>query len=117
MIKLEYKDIFDNNKTKELLIKKQSISEEYSEKSLFALIVDGKSMQPNILDKEVIVVDLSQKILLDEKIYVVHFEGKMWVKKYDETSQNFISINPEFSHLVYNKDEVHIVGKVLEISR
>ncbi len=74
-------------------------------------------MQPKILDKETIVIDLSQKILLDEKIYVLHFEGKMWVKKYDESSKNFISINPEFSHLVYNKDEVHIVGKVLEISR
>ena len=74
-------------------------------------------MQPFIQDREVIAVDLSQKILLDEKIYVVHFEGKMWVKKYDEKNEIFVSINPEFSHLIYKEEDVYIVGKVLEIIR
>lgn len=70
-------------------------------------------MQPVINDRAVIVVDLSQKKLLDNGIYVLHYEAKMWVKKYDMKTETFVSINPSFSHLVYKKDDVHVVGKVL----
>lgn len=93
------------------------VKEEFKKESLFALVVDGKSMQPKIKDKEVIVVDLSQKELLHKKIYVVYFENKMWVKKYDKTNKIFVSINPDFSHLIYKANKVHIIGKVLDISR
>ena len=113
MIHLQYTDIFDENKIKELSFSKDSIKESFNEKSLFALIVDGKSMEPLIKDKAVIVVDLSQKKLLDEAIYVIYYKAKMWIKKYDKTINCFVSINPDFSHLIYKKDDVHLVGKVL----
>ncbi len=70
-------------------------------------------MQAVINDKAVIIADLSQKELNDEAIYVVHHGAKMWVKKYDKQNKIFISINPDFSHLVYKEDEAHIVGRVL----
>ena len=70
-------------------------------------------MQPVINDKAVIVADLSQKELIDEKIYLVYYEEKMWVKKYDEKQQLFYSINQDFTHLIYPKDEVHLVAQVL----
>ena len=89
------------------------INKDFVQTSLFALLVDGKSMQPVINDRAVIVVDLSQKELLDNDIYVLHYEAKMWVKKYDSKNQTFVSINSDFSHLVYKKDDVHTVGKVL----
>ena len=41
------------------------------------------------------------------------YENKMWIKKYDGKKEVFISINKEFSHLVYAKEKVHIVGRVL----
>ena len=112
-IYLEYTDIFDENKTKELVFSKHLLSSGYNEKSLFPLIVDGKSMQPVINDRAVIVADLSLKELINEKIYLVYYADKMWVKKYDDKKEVFISINPNFSHLVYQKDEVHLVARVL----
>jgi len=112
-IELEYTDIFDENKTKKLLFSKHLIKSEFTEKSLFPIIVDGKSMQPVINDRAVIVADLSLKELVDDKIYLVYYEEKMWVKKYDKEQEIFFSINPDFAHLVYKKDEVHVVAQVL----
>ena len=70
-------------------------------------------MQPIINHKAVIVTDLSKKELLDSSIYVLYYENKMWVKKYDLNSKTFVSINPNFSHLVYKEKDVYIVSKVL----
>ena len=113
MINLEYTDIFDNNKIKELVFSKHLLTSKFNEKSLFTLIVDGKSMQPMINDRAVIVADLSLKELLNDKIYLVYYEEKMWVKKYDSENKIFFSINPDFSHLVYKKADVHLVAQVL----
>ncbi|MDO6828573.1 S24 family peptidase [Poseidonibacter sp. 1_MG-2023] len=113
IINLEYIDVFNNKETKKLTFSKHIIKSNFEEKSLFALLVDGKSMQPIINDQAVIVADLSNKILENEKIYLVYYENKMWVKKYSLENKNFYSINPEFSHLVYKDDEVKIVAKVL----
>jgi phage repressor protein C with HTH and peptisase S24 domain len=112
-ITLEYVDVFDENKTKTLSFSKHLIKESFNEKSLFANQVDGKSMQPVINHKAVVVSDISNKILVDEAIYLLYYENKMWIKKYDGKKEVFISINKEFSHLVYAKEKVHIVGRVL----
>ena len=113
MIRLEYTDIFDKNKIKEVVFSKHLLNSTFNEKSLFTLIVDGKSMQPVINDRAIIIADLSKKELLNDKIYLVYYEEKMWVKKYDSENERFISINPDFSHLVYKKDDVHLVAQVL----
>ena len=113
IISLEYTDVFDDNKTKELIFSSHLIKEKYNQGSLFPLMVDGKSMEPVINDRAVIVTDLSQKELKDEAIYVLYHGDRMWVKKYKEDIESFVSINPDFSHLVYKKDEVHIVSRVL----
>jgi phage repressor protein C with HTH and peptisase S24 domain len=112
-INLEYTDVFDDNKIKKLTFSKYLINSEFKEESLFAVLVDGKSMQPVINHKALVVADISNKTLEDDKIYLVYYENKMWVKKYNLENKNFYSINPNFSYLVYKKDEVHIVAKVL----
>ena len=113
IINLEYTDIFDEQKVKKLTFSKHLIKSDFKEKSLFAIIVNGESMQPIINDKAVLVTDLSNKMLEDEKIYLVYYENKMWVKKYSLENKNFYSINPKFSHLLYKDDEVQVVAKVL----
>lgn len=70
-------------------------------------------MQPVLNHKAVIVVDLSQKELLDGCIYVLYHGANMWVKKYNLKSKTFVSINPKYAHLVYSQDDVHLVGRVL----
>ena len=112
-INLEYIDVFNHKKVKNLTFSKHLIISEFKEKSLFTLLVDGKSMQPVINDRAVIVADLSNKELEDKKIYLVYYQNKMWVKKYSSENKNFYSINPDFSNLVYKDDEVQIVAKVL----
>lgn len=111
-INLEYTDVFDN-KTKELVFSKHLINKKYNEKSLFTLMVDGESMQPVINHKAVIVADLSQKELENDAVFVVYYENKMWVKKYNKEGKTFFSINPNFAHLVYKQEDVHIVARVL----
>ena len=112
-IKLEYTDIFDDNNKKELIFSEHLLNKEFKEKSLFCLLVDGKSMQPVINHKAVIVADLSQKELEDEGIYLVYYENKMWVKRYSLEKRIFYSINPDFSHLVYEENSVHLVARVI----
>ena len=112
-IKLEYTDVFDNNKNKELVFSKHLINKEFNLKSLFALLVDGESMQPVINHKAVVVTDLSQKELINDGIYLVYYENKMWIKKYSLEKESFYSINPKFKHLVYKEKSVHLVAKVL----
>jgi len=70
-------------------------------------------MQPVIKHRAVIVADLSQKVLIDEAIYVLYHGAKMWVKSYDLKSRSLLSINPKYSHLIYLQEDVHIVGRVL----
>jgi len=113
MINLEYTNIFDNNKVKKLQFSKHLINTPFNEKSLFAILVDGKSMEPRINDRAVIIADLSKKVLEDKKIYLLQYENKMWVKEYDSKNDTFVSINPDFSHLIYKRKDVHLVARVL----
>ena len=112
-IKLSYTDIFDENKQKELIFSKDLLPKKYSEKSLFALIVDGESMQPLITNRAVVVCDLSLKEFEDGAIYILYHGDKMWIKKYNKKDETFISINPKYTHLVYQKEDIYLVGKVL----
>lgn len=112
-ISLEYTDVFDKNKIKNIKFETSKIKEKFNEKSLFATMVDGKSMQPLISHKAVLIVDISNKQLIDDEIYLLYYENKMWVKKYDSNKKSFISINPSYKHLVYDLNSIHLVGKLL----
>ncbi len=112
-IKLEYVDVFDGKEKKQLIFSRNLLKEPFLEKSLFANLVDGESMEPVINDKAVVVSDLSNKELVDDAVYLVYHGEKMWIKKYDLKEKIFFSINPKFSHLVYKESDVHIVAKVV----
>lgn len=60
--------------------------------SLFVIKVDGESMQPVIMDRTLIVADLSQKELEDGGIYLVYYDNNMWIKKAKEerTGMTFV---------------------------
>jgi phage repressor protein C with HTH and peptisase S24 domain len=112
-INLEYTDVFENNKIKQLVFSKHLINKKFNEKSLFCILVDGQSMQPVINHKAVIVADLSQKKLESDGIYLLYHGDKMWVKRYNQQDDTFISINPAYSHLIYKKKDIYLVAKVL----
>ena len=114
-IKLEYHQEIDNKIVKkELEFEEALIKVPYSKTSLFVSKVEGKSMQPQIADKSLVVADLSQKEF-EEAIFLIHKDENMWIKKASliEQKEFFVSINPDFSHLVYKKEDCRIIAKVL----
>ncbi|MFT5661265.1 MAG: phage repressor protein C with HTH and peptisase S24 domain [Sulfurimonas sp.] len=116
LITLDYIDILDGKNEKKILQFSQDLlPQQVNKKSLFVVKVDGQSMQPVIKDRTLVVADLSQKVLENEGIYLVYKENKMWIKqaKKEEDKITFVSINKEFSHLVYSEEEVRVVAKVV----
>ena len=115
-IKLEYhQEIAGKIQKKELEFSKELLQTSYNLTSLFVTQVDGKSMQPLIFHKALVVADLSQKEFEDEAIFLVYKDDRMWIKKAKivDEKEYFVSINPDFSHLVYKKEETRIIAKAL----
>ncbi|HEY9190558.1 MAG TPA: S24 family peptidase [Sulfurovum sp.] len=115
-IKLEYHQIIDENAVrKELEFQTDLLKVPYSQKSLFVSTVHGESMQPLIKDRSLVVADLSQKEFEDEGIFLIEKDENMWIKKASNIDNKafFVSINPDYSHLVYETDDCRIIAKVL----
>lgn len=114
-ISLNYIDVFDENKEKKIEFSRCLLDDDISINSLFVLRVDGESMQPLILDKALVIADLSQKSFFEESIYIVSVGGKFWIKKAKiiENKKKFVSINEDFSHLIYEFEEVRVIAKVV----
>ena len=115
-LSIEFSEIIDNKVEKRDIVFSESLLKDtYSKESLFITKVDGQSMEPMINDKALVVADLSQNEYIDNGIFLVYYEDRMWIKKAKsiENEDFFVSINPDYSHLVYKKDEVRVIAKVL----
>jgi phage repressor protein C with HTH and peptisase S24 domain len=113
---LEYhQDINGKIQKKELEFSKYLLKTTYTLESLFVIQVDGKSMEPFISDKALVIADLSQKKFENEKIFLIYKDNKMWIKKalIKENEELFVSINPDFVHLVYKKEDVRIIARAV----
>ena len=116
LISLEYVDTLDaNNEKKVLKFSTSLLKKPVNKSSLFVIRVDGKSMQPVILDRTLVVADLSQRKIKDGEIYLVYYDNKMWIKKAKKElhEMTFVSINIEYAHLVYRESEVRVVAKAV----
>ena len=116
LITLDYVDILDaQNEKKVLKFSEDLLKEPVNKDSLFVIKVDGKSMQPIIQDRTLVVADLSQKTVEEKGIYLVYYEDRMWIKqaKQEINGMTFVSINKEFSHLVYNETDVRVIAKAV----
>ena len=116
LITLEYTDTLDaDNEKKVLEFSADLLKEPVNKDSLFVIKVDGKSMEPVIKDRSLVVADLSQREVVDADIYLIYHENSMWIKKakIDSDEISFVSINKEYSHLVYKADEVRVVAKAV----
>lgn len=116
IISLEYHEIINNKvEKKQIEFSKYLLKEPYKESSLFITKVDGQSMQPVINDKALVVADLSQQEYEDEKIFLVSKDNRMWIKKAKiiDGEKYYVSINKDFSHLVYKYDDARMIARVL----
>lgn len=116
LITLEYVDTLDaDNEKKVLEFSSDLLEEQVSLTSLFVIKVDGKSMQPVIKDRSLVVANLSNTKVEDAGIYLLYNDNKMWIKqaKKEPEGIKFVSINKAFSHLVYNAEDVRVVAKAV----
>ena len=116
IITLEYhQEINGKIIKKELSFSELLLTKNYKLESLFVIQVDGKSMEPRINDKALVVADLSQKEFKNEEIFLVYKDDKMWIKKAKTVDNQdfFVSINPNFAHLIYKKEDSRIIAKAL----
>jgi len=116
IIEIEYNDYINGKSIKKVFeLEKNLIKEDYSESSLFVSKVEGESMQPLIKDNAFVIADLSKKEFINEDIFLIFKENKMWIKKAFILNEEelFVSINPKFSHLKYKKEDCKIIAKVL----
>lgn len=115
-ITLNYQESLEDNTQKTLTFSKSLLQKPYKEESLFVMKVEGQSMQPVILDNALVIADLSQKELVDESIYIVQYDNRMWIKKAKQDVDGsfiFVSINNDYSHLVYAAKDVYVIAKAL----
>jgi len=115
-IQLEYHENCEGKVEKKFLeFSRTLLKEPYSVDSLFVTKVEGKSMEPKINDQALVIADLSQKDFIHDAIYLVYYEDKMWIKQAKELEGEklFVSINPLFKHLVYQREEVRVIAKAL----
>ncbi len=111
MISLEYVDVLGDGERKFLEFSENLLQSPIKRDSLFVMQVDGKSMEPKIQNGSLVVVDLSCKIPKEDGIYIIVYDSKTWIKSFK--SSTFISLNQDFSHLIYDASEVRIIAKVL----
>lgn len=83
--------------------------------SLFVIKIEGESMQDLIQDQSLIVASLDVDTLSDACLYLIDYENRLWLKKAKKIKNTFvfISINKKFSHLIFKKEEIRVVAKVL----
>lgn len=116
LITLNYVDTLDaDNEKKVLKFSTDLLKEPVNKDSLFVIKVDGESMQPVIMNRTLVVADISQRELKDGCVYLVYYDNKMWIKKAEQKLNEmiFVSINEAYSHLVYKEEEVRVVAKAV----
>lgn len=116
LITLNYVDTLDaDNEKKVLKFSTDLLKEPVNKDSLFVIKVDGESMQPVIMNRTLVVADISQREIKDGCVYLVYYDNKMWIKKAEQKLNEmiFVSINEAYSHLVYKEEEVRVVAKAV----
>ena len=79
-------------------------------------------MQPVIDDRDLLLVDLSNKDFIDEGIYVVRLENTLLVKRLQKIPNGIVLIsdNPQYAPITLNSDNFNendaaIIGKVISV--
>lgn len=85
---------------------------------LHAITVHGDSMEGNIMDGAIILIDLGDKGAESGRIYVVNIGGEVYVKRLfiDPTDQGSVllrSDNIYYPQFKVKRDEVEVIGRVV----
>lgn len=86
--------------------------------------VSGDSMEPEILNNDIVLIDQSKINILASKIYAVAFEDCIYIKRIDLLPKKVVlkSVNPAYPPVVLDIQEdmaslFRVIGKVLWVGR
>lgn len=113
--------VYDENSVKHLQISSAIINISTGD-NVCLINATGNSMQPVIDDRDLLLVDLSNKDFIDEGIYVVRLENTLLVKRLQKIPNGImlISDNPQYEKIILNSDNFNendaaIIGKVISV--
>lgn len=88
---------------------------------LFVARGDGDSMQPTLLDGDIVLIDTSQKsINKQDRIWAVSYGDLGMIKRIRRLpggGYNIFSDNPAVVPIIAHDDEMHVIGRVIWIGR
>ena len=93
-------------------------------KKMVVMQVEGDSMSPEIRDKDIVLIDQSQKAIRLGQIFAVGFEDAIYLKRIDKLPGKVLlkSVNPEYPPVEIDirgqlGDSLRIIGQVLWVGR
>lgn len=113
--------VYDENTVKHLQVSSAIINISTGD-NVCLINATGNSMQPVIDDRDLLLVDLSQKLITDEGIYVIRLDTTLVVKRVQKILNGIILIsdNPQYppreiSADNFNENDAAVIGKVIAI--
>lgn len=113
--------VYDENTVKHLQISSAIININTGD-NVCLINATGNSMQPVIDDKDLLLVDLSQKLITDEGIYVIRLDTTLVVKRVQKILNGIILIsdNPQYPPREltadnFNENDAAVIGKVIAV--
>jgi len=82
---------------------------------LIAIQVRGQSMEPLMFEDDVIVIDPTDKKLVNRELYALNFDGDCCVKQMVKRSGEWYlhSVNPDFGPVNARSGEFSVIGRVV----
>lgn len=113
--------VYDENTVKHIQISSAIINISTGD-NVCLINATGNSMQPVIDDRDLLLVDLSQKLITDEGIYVIRLDTTLVVKRVQKILNGFILIsdNPQYPPKEitaenFNENDAAVIGKVIAV--
>lgn len=113
--------VYDENTVKHIKISSAIININTGD-NVCLINATGNSMMPVIDDKDLLLVDLSQKLITDEGIYVIRLDTTLVVKRVQKILNGIILIsdNPQYppKELTadnFNENDAAVIGKVIAV--
>ena len=87
--------------------------------ALVLLQVAGDSMEPSLRDRDVILVDRSDRAVRSDRVYVIRVDGEAFVKRLrrDGDSIRVLSDNQAYLPWLRHRDEIAVLGRVVWFGR
>lgn len=118
MITLKYINL--QNQELQLSFSKHLLCKNTNEKSLFVMEIQGSSMEPLVLNKSLVILDLSKKELILDSLFLIALNNEVYIKKYiiKNKKEMFVSINESYKDMFFMKKDIRVIAKaVLTFSR